>query len=1193
MPLKIDWSIVFIQVMTRTRLHVISILSDHAIAGPCKLVIISLLLLSFQYSSYHDDTYYNTRFVSAAVTPESGDSSIVPEQRTLQTTKQQEQQQSPPNNQSTNVCSNNPSLSIHSSSPPKVIDQVLDYLDEQKSSIQAKIFQSFTDKHRNVTKNSVHYLYEDFRSNLEWMARDGIPNPNSENPFKFFLGPENCNNDGWQIGLINVAAFLSQAMTLGIQNDTCDELNWEMVLPEDGNVFEGVYPLSNACGMRGWEYQAGKFFSCSGKDEVSGVRFDCEAKRSMRVKAVDKARFGGTPPELECYPRTEERTYTGYFDPAIGVRDDKVVESVSGRTDVEGCCWWGRGALHTKGTCNLGKLNFYLGKRAADEGRDSRYPDIDFCDNPEAICSDIRTMEMRWVVALFEWVERIQSFDFNGWNYMEQLQKVVDGDLLNDLKFEKSNFIDEVGAVLEQGCPTPPCDAVEKRQRLNWANKRKANFRSAVEALGLPIKSSAFREIESMLMKGKEVFEEIVLSSVNPDDKQPYQSYRYQFADFIEALRLMSDIGYDDKFFYIGQPLNVKTHEDGAEPNGDFDVVSGIINICLFLSQAVAQSIREDACDEHNIQLVNGKYPVSNSCGQFGLSYQDINCTGASADMTCPLDTNQSFSGVTRALTLRAPQPFKCAPKSQFPVTGYWDERRVEEDHKTAFSNQLGRTDVEGCCWWGRGVFRNVTRGRCFFGQLNYHIGKRAAIEGRPSLYPSVDFCEFPEAVCASEFSHELRWVAGMFHWIHVVQSYDQRGWSYMEKIRNISAIVAINGTIDSSLAMQVDCILKTGKVKCDVAMDTTDIFGEVLSAVANFNLPTASPTVTQPTLPPVDFPTTSPVVPPTPFPSISTPPTSSPVIFVSPSKPNIDIIMKYLEEKRSSIEAKILTPLTTDELGIYTFEGFTETLSLMATGITGSKSFYVGHGSNNAESQKRGLVNIAAFLAHVRTLSIEANTCDELNRDFINQTQYPLSNACGQYGASYQDMRCDTDESFMECKPDPEMQVTGVAKDNPSGQPPPFFCGPKEFFPFTGYYDSAQSSVINDVPKANRLGRDDVESCCWWGRGAAQAAGVCMYGKLNYYLKSLFPSVDLCKYPGSVCSGPYSFTLMWITGMFVWVESAQSDAFYSAALDRYVLGEINDQELADTISDRLASGRDKEKRLKNFQLALTALEIE
>lgn len=44
----------------------------------------------------------------------------------------------------------------------------------------------------------------------------------------------------------------------------------------------------------------------------------------------------------------------------------------------------------------------------------------------------------------------------------------------------------------------------------------------------------------------------------------------------------------------------------------------------------------------------------------------------------------------------RAPQPFKCAPKSQYPVTGFWDEANLEENHKTAFSSQIGRVDIEG-----------------------------------------------------------------------------------------------------------------------------------------------------------------------------------------------------------------------------------------------------------------------------------------------------------------------------------------------------------------------------------------------------------------------------------------------------------------------------------------------------------------
>lgn len=201
---------------------------------------------------------------------------------------------------------------------------------------------------------------------------------------------------------------------------------------------------------------------------------------------------------------------------------------------------FGRGAIQTKGTCNLGKLNYYLGKGAADDKRESRYKDVDFCSNPEAICLDDRTMEMRWVVAMFEWTERIQTYNSNGWNYIEQLHKAAEGDLLNDLKFERNNFIDEVGGILEQGCTNPPCDTVETMHRLNWANERKANFRVALESFGLPIKSAAFREIESILIDGKDAFEEVILRSINPKDQTTYQSYRYQFSDFLEALRLVS-----------------------------------------------------------------------------------------------------------------------------------------------------------------------------------------------------------------------------------------------------------------------------------------------------------------------------------------------------------------------------------------------------------------------------------------------------------------------------------------------------------------------------------------------------------------------------------------------------------------------------------------------------------------------------
>jgi hypothetical protein len=101
------------------------------------------------------------------------------------------------------------------------------------------------------------------------------------------------------------------------------------------------------------------------------------------------------------------------------------------------------------------------------------------------------------------------------------------------------------------------------------------------------------------------------------------------------------------------------------------------------------------------------------------------------------------------------------------------------------------------------------------------------------------------------------------------------------------------------------------------------------------------------------------------------------------------------------------------------------------------------------------------------------------------------------------------------------------------------------------------------------------------------------MYGKLNYYLKPLFPSVDFCKNPGAICSSSFSGTLMWITGMFVWAELIQLHILYSDALDGYVLGEIEDQELMDIVSDRLDNGRNKEQRLLNFRTAMAAMEVE
>jgi hypothetical protein len=53
--------------------------------------------------------------------------------------------------------------------------------------------------------------------------------------------------------------------------------------------------------------------------------------------------------------------------------------------------------MQIKGVCNFGILNYYIGKRAADEGRTSAYPDIDFCKDPGAVCSRTEHPELKWI----------------------------------------------------------------------------------------------------------------------------------------------------------------------------------------------------------------------------------------------------------------------------------------------------------------------------------------------------------------------------------------------------------------------------------------------------------------------------------------------------------------------------------------------------------------------------------------------------------------------------------------------------------------------------------------------------------------------------------------------------------------------------------------------------------------------------
>ena len=232
------------------------------------------------------------------------------------------------------------------------INQVLSYLDDHKPSIENQILQSYTSARGNATKPSLQYLYADFRSALEWMATVGVDKQstkntnnnndnNNDNAFKFYMGPNNCNKDGWHIGLANIATFLSQSMTTVILNDTCDELNWEMVQPPNGvdvSGKSGVYPISNACGQLGYQYDDSPFHTCSG--DAQDAKFACPIDPTMEITATSKSSLRRTPPELQCFPRTDDMPYTGFYNPNgnsnVVINGLGVVPNRAGRTDVEG-----------------------------------------------------------------------------------------------------------------------------------------------------------------------------------------------------------------------------------------------------------------------------------------------------------------------------------------------------------------------------------------------------------------------------------------------------------------------------------------------------------------------------------------------------------------------------------------------------------------------------------------------------------------------------------------------------------------------------------------------------------------------------------------------------------------------------------------------------------------------------------------
>jgi len=360
------------------------------------------------------------------------------------------------------------------------------------------------------------YKWEDMTDAVQVMATDGIGDA------KLWIG----EGDNHVYGLVNIAAFLGQCMQETIRYNACDENNWSD--PKTATTYGGEsYSSVSACGQAHQSYQD---YKCTAEeDAIAGGKMACDVDPNMQLRAFTQATWYGAPAKMFCAPKSvvpkaPKWNYMSPWCPQAGGYDYKepfpdnvsldvyfdYVNSGGGckdyqgiktggwdfcggagckgsppaesfgreaRTDVEGCCWWGRGVIQSTGVCNFGKLNFYMGKRANDEGRKSLYPEADFCKNPGYICDPTSPPELKWISGFFYWLNSVQGYKADdGWTYLDELKKWTDA----GMNTADSSFIDGASGIVNRGCYNPPaCGTGE----LDGGEFRAANFKTVLQAM--------------------------------------------------------------------------------------------------------------------------------------------------------------------------------------------------------------------------------------------------------------------------------------------------------------------------------------------------------------------------------------------------------------------------------------------------------------------------------------------------------------------------------------------------------------------------------------------------------------------------------------------------------------------------------------------------------------------------------------
>ena len=606
------------------------------------------------------------------------------------------------------------------------------------------------------------------------------------------------SNNSMKYAIVNICAFLANAMVESIQFDACEELNGAGLsgldvdkLSSSSNVatkqtsttgaggllseLNGVngryFPMSNACGQYGQLYQENDNEQCNvisdNDPDDSNDDMSCRANPNLEMTAATHPKYNyqesiynsetattsikgdQPPPPFYCGKKRDQEDYSGYWD-GYNVEFVRRVAypSTVGKVDVQGCCFWGRGALMTKSTCGLGRVNYYMGNKAYNDQRPSRYPNVNFCTFPSVICGVTNAQlsgrvypELRYIVALFHWIDRVQSYSNGetGWDYLDQLKRFVDGGMKED---DGTSFIDTVSSVLTRNCDGYYCSM----QTIHFLEERRRNFNILIhdifnlqenfgggssQSLSQP-KYDFDYAMRWLHSKRSRIEGNIFVSKHNALDGVSYFSQEYRYEPFLSALRTTAYFGVgEQRFFFVSdEKEGLRGFNAGKTPlfhpcyinmyvlahliTHLFCPTTGLANLAFFLANAMAESITNDSCDEFHWDKVGSQYAIANSCGQNGRDYGQEICPPWQSFMTCKVDTGAEMEAEVPTTSLppflldAQPPPFQCRPGNT--GAGSWDENtQTLNKNDQTFSNAFGRTDIQGCCFWGRGILH--TRG--------------------------------------------------------------------------------------------------------------------------------------------------------------------------------------------------------------------------------------------------------------------------------------------------------------------------------------------------------------------------------------------------------------------------------------------------------------------------------------------------